>query len=538
MASSVEIPDSSTPSAGARLAPGLLLDLGAVVLLVAVAAAVRLPGLLTVPRFTDEQLDVLYTLPLYRLQGLPVVAFDPYNGPLFSYLLAIALWVVGPEPHTPRLLSLLLGLGAVVAAYWLGRSLGGRLAALVAGGLVAGSAVHVVVNSHIAWSNATTPFFTTLAFGLILPAVTRGSGPRLALGTFAFALALQTHPSVLFFLPGVALAVLLKQPGLVRGRWVVIAGLLFVVGYGNMLAYHLVLKGEDAYWQQAKQLVPAWSRTEDDAIGRLDHEQRMNAEGGSGLATYPTNLATLSGNLPRIAANLIEPRPLLNDFLREPTFWLYGALVVAGLIWPLRHGNPLLPLAGLSFLVLVPLFNAKYEPIFNGRYLMPVVVLAYAGLGTLVADLWRSLRGSSARWALALAAAALVAYPLLPLLHYHEQRAQDGQVNYDLIQTAAAVAAARRADEPLLLDEKLGRRGLGADGDVLMNLEVFLQFREAPYRVGPASAGQIEQQLDGARTAVVVFSQPYDRPLDSRYRFTPVEERTRGRYAAYRIERR
>jgi 4-amino-4-deoxy-L-arabinose transferase-like glycosyltransferase len=538
MAAIVDSPAPSTRSARARAIPGALLDLAAVTALVLLAAAARLPGLLTVPRFTDEQLDVLYTLPLYRLQGLPVVAFDPYNGPLFSYLLAALLWTVGPEPWTPRLLPLLLGLATVAATYWLGRSLGGRVAGLVAGGLLIGSAVHVVVNSHIAWSNATTPFFTTLAFGLILPAVTRGSGPRLALGALAFALALQTHPSVAFFLPGVALAVLLKQTGLVRSRWAAIGALLFVLGYGNMLAYHLVIKGEDAYWQEARQLVPTWSRTEDDAIGRLDHEQRMNAEGETGLLAYPTNLATLAGNLPRVAANLVEPRPLLTDFLREPTFWLYGALVLVGLAWPLRHGNPLPLLAGLSFLLLVPLFNGKYEPIFNGRYLMPVVVLAYAGFGSLVPDLWRAQRGRPARLALALVICGLLAFPLLPLLDYHQRLQREGQVSYDLIRSAAAVSAARRADEPLLLDDRLGRRGLAADGDLLMNLEVFLQFRAAPYRVGPASAGRLERELDGARSAVVVFAEPYDRALESRYRFTRVEESATGRYAAYRLERR
>jgi 4-amino-4-deoxy-L-arabinose transferase-like glycosyltransferase len=538
MATSLEISDQSTPSAHARAVPGFLLDLAAVAALVALAAAVRLPGLLTVPRFTDEQLDVLYTLPLYRLQGLPVVAFDPYNGPLYSYLLAVTLWLLGPEPYTPRLMVLLLGLATVAATYWLGRSLGGRAAGLVAGGLLVGSAVHVVVNSHIAWSNATTPLFTTLAFCIILPAVTRGSGPRLALGALAFALALQTHPSVAFFLPGVALAVLLKQPALVRSRWTVIAGLLFVLGYSNMLAYHLFIKGEEAYWEQAKQVVPTWARTADDAIGRLDHEQRMNAEGQSGPRAYPQNLATLGGNLPRVAANLIEPRPLLSDFLREPTFWLYGALILVGLAWPLRHGNPLPILAGLSFLLLLPLFNGKYEPIFNGRYLMPVVVLAYAGLGSLVPDLWRTQRGQAGRAALVLITVGLVLYPLLPLLRYHTQQHPEGQVSHDLIQTVAAISAARRADEPLLLDDRLGRRGLAADGDLLMNLEVFLQFRDVPYRVGPASAGRLEPELGGARSAIVVFAEPYDRPLDSRYRFTRIEDAARGRYAAYRLERR
>src|SRR5918911_928925 len=79
-------------------------------------------------------------------------------------LLAVMLWVVGPHPWTPRLLSMLLAVATVGLTYWLGRSLGGPIAGLVAGGLLLFSAVHILINSHIAWSNATTPFFTTLAF--------------------------------------------------------------------------------------------------------------------------------------------------------------------------------------------------------------------------------------------------------------------------------------------------------------------------------------------------------------------------------------
>jgi hypothetical protein len=106
-----------------------------------------------------------------------------------------------------------------------------------------------------------------------------------------------------------------------------------------------------------------------------------------------------------------------------------------------------------------------------------------------------------------------------------------------MIQTAAAVAAARGPDEPILLDETLGRRSLPADGDVLMNLQTFLELHGAAYRVGPATPGRIDAEL-GARRAVVVFAQPYDRGLESRYRVTPIEERTSGRFAAYRLERR
>ena len=51
-----------------------LVDCAALVGLAVLALALRVPSLLTVPRFTAEQLDVLYTLPLtgtrrYRWSG-------------------------------------------------------------------------------------------------------------------------------------------------------------------------------------------------------------------------------------------------------------------------------------------------------------------------------------------------------------------------------------------------------------------------------------------------------------------------------------
>jgi hypothetical protein len=52
------------------------------------------------------------------------------------------------------------------------------------------------------------------------------------------------------------------------------------------------------------------------------------------------------------------------------------------------------------------------------------------------------------------------------------------------------------------------------------------------------TAGKLDGELGGVRDAVVVVAQPYDRALDSRYRFTPIEETTSRRWAAYRVERR
>jgi hypothetical protein len=139
---------------------------------------------------------------------------------------------------------------------------------------------------------------------------------------------------------------------------------------------------------------------------------------------------------------------------------------------------------------------------------------------------------------LAAAALVLIGSPLLMLVRFEQRADDDGQVNLDLIGTATAADRSRSAGEPLLLDEALGRRSLPADGDLLLTLRLLLELRQVEYLVGPASAGKLEPQLAGARTALIVFAQPYDRDLERRFRVQRVEERGTGRYGLYRLERR
>jgi 4-amino-4-deoxy-L-arabinose transferase-like glycosyltransferase len=544
--------------------PAWLLDLLIVVGLGVLALLIRQQGLLTVPRFTDEQLDVLYTVPLYRGWALPIVAFDPYNGPLFSYLLAGLLRLLGPDPAVPRTLVMLVGVAAVVAAYVLGRLVSAdarwsRLAGLVAAGLLATCAAHVVINSHVAWSNATTPFFTTLAFIALAAALRRRSGPLLGLSGLLLGVALQSHPSVIAFLPGVALLALIRAPSLaleprralggrlpLPGRWALLAGALFLLGYANMIAYNLNPGLEAGYQQAVSGLVPDWRVSPEGLVGRLQRESAANAEAsGSGLAAYPANLGALVLNLPRLAASLIEPpRSTALEYLAWPAFWLYAAVVLIGLLWPLRRGEPLPALLAGSFLLLLPIFNAKYEPVFNGRYLMPVLPLVFAGVGLAAADAAAAVGrlAPPRRWLAGLGLAAvlalLIGLPYWSLSTYLRRQADEGRINLDLLASIATIEQARRPGEPVVLDETLGRRNLVADGDLLQTLRVGLELRGVPYRIVAATPNRLNAELGPASGALLAVAQPYERGLEERFRLTEVEDRSGGRYAVYRLERR
>jgi hypothetical protein len=195
-------------------------------------------------------------------------------------------------------------------------------------------------------------------------------------------------------------------------------------------------------------------------------------------------------------------------------------------------------LVGGSFLLLLPFLTGKFEPIFNGRYLMPLLPLAFAGFGSAVAELWERRSFAGPRLALATVVLALIVYPYWMLVRYEQRAHDEGEINLDLIRSAVAAESARVPGEPLLLDEALGRRSLPADGDLLLSLRLLLELRQVAYQVGPATAGKLGPQLDGAPTALVIFAQPYDRDLERRFRLERVEQNNTGRYALYRLERR
>src|SRR5207248_5461599 len=129
-----------------------------------------------------------------------------------------------------------LALGALTVAltYWLAREWWpGRAAALLAGALLAASGAHAVVASHVAWSNCTTPFYTTLAAALLARAVRRGTPRLLPAAGLAAGLALQTHPAALPVLLALAACGLWhsRRLGWLRTPWPAAAVAAFVVAY-------------------------------------------------------------------------------------------------------------------------------------------------------------------------------------------------------------------------------------------------------------------------------------------------------------------
>ena len=281
-----------------------------------VALAVRLPHLTLVPRFTDESLEVLWSLPIARGETFPLTNYDTYYGALFNYLVAASFLLLGPSALAARLVVLTLGVLTVLATYGLARAWGGgsRLAGLLAGGLLALNPAHTVINSHIAWANCTTPLFTTLAVWTLWYAVggkrrvatgepkirTSWRGARaasLVLSGLLWGLALQTHPAVMTLLPGAALYLVWWGRGWLRTGWTYLALAAFGLGYADVIVHNLHHGFESLI-----------------AAQRIREEYAQDNDAATG---YPAALLAALLLLARLLGGAIDTRPTAGEYLLD-----------------------------------------------------------------------------------------------------------------------------------------------------------------------------------------------------------------------------
>src|SRR5438067_3164522 len=144
-------------------APPWLVDGGLLLGLVLLALALRLPNHQLIPAFTDEIDDISRGLRAARGEFFPLTDSSTYIGSLWDWLMAAAFRLSDFSLYAPRALILAIGVLTVVGVYPLGRAWGGRAGGLLTAALLTTAAEHIVINSHVAWSNCVTPLFTSLA---------------------------------------------------------------------------------------------------------------------------------------------------------------------------------------------------------------------------------------------------------------------------------------------------------------------------------------------------------------------------------------
>ncbi|MCC6177561.1 MAG: hypothetical protein IT305_19855 [Chloroflexi bacterium] len=501
---------------------GTRLEAAALAGLWLVALAIRWVSLWTIPPPADEAASLLRALDAANAGAVlqpdaGITAADALQRIVFGGLFALA----GPSPWLPRLLVAILAAASAPLTYLLTRELCRplgrrrleerfflpRLAGLVAGGLLATSAAHVVLTSHTARASSLGPCF--LLGGLF--ALERAFGTRdgrwLVPAGLLIGVAIQAHPAMLTLLPGLLLACWLAGRGAVWGRWLVPAALA-ILGAAAPLLLGL-LAGDTTLWQD---LAVRWSGT-DTALP-------------SDVA-YSDALSALLGTLWQLlAGQIVGPatRPLVATSLVDtPLAWLYLLLAGAGLLVLLLRERPLLPLVALSGLLLLPYADDTLDPLLAGPALMPIVAIGMVGAGVAVGTLAPLLtrRGSLARLGLGVALGGLVLVPLSGLRAYYVEVAADGQTGDGLLLALRAIFDARRYDEIVLLDEDLAGVKVGAGGNALESLRYLLAASGIPTRTIRTVEDSLPAAL-GSGDRLVILERGTARSAAERFRLLPL----------------
>jgi 4-amino-4-deoxy-L-arabinose transferase-like glycosyltransferase len=456
------------------------------VLLFVLALGVRLPSLMEVPGFTDEGIDVLIGLDALHARW-PLVDAEPYIGSLFNYLLAAGFLVLGQESHVPRFTVTLLGALTVVLTYCLALRLAGPTAALLTAGLMATSGVHIV-NGHVAWSNCTSPFFTTAATLALVEAVARGNGRLLVLAGALYGLALQSHASVILLGPALLLhlvtgrhAATAQAGRLIRTRWVPLAALAALLACSNLLVFNVLHPGA---WESA---------TRGRAYAYVDNPT---------LEIYLHNLEGLATSLLRMGASSFVGGPSFGAQATAPANLPYLLLALTGAAYAVWR-RQWLPLAVvLSAMLLMPYLNKYYQFPIGLRYLGYVLPFLYLIMAEPVARAIELVRGRSPGWTLALVTGCLllVGMPVPRLLSYYDEYLVLGATNPTILALHDEVGEQYRAGRitEVLLDPQLDGVFTAPGGRGLRVFEYLFMVSGVPYRTVWMAPEELERATASA----------------------------------------
>ena len=478
------------------------MDTGLVAALAAVALLLRLPYYALIPAFTDETAEIYRGLLITQGKDLPLTARSTYKGSLWAWLVAFAFWASGNSIYAPRALILALGVLTVVATYLLGRAWGGRAGGLLAAALLSTAGGHIAVNSHVAWGSSATPLFTTLGTWALYQAVReRNSGARTSLllsGVF-WGLALQLHPSVLALLLGALAFVVWRGSWLFQTRSLYVAGGLFALVNANLVLFNLT----SGFRSISESIEHSAHYTQDQTVTPLVYLDRV----GLFMLGLLQNLA-----------GAVDPRRTAADFLLDPGLWPIALLAAAAVVWHWRRSNPLPGLLVASMALILPLFNDKYAPILNGRYLAPLLPILYAATGALLATALQRFSGAGLAgnsWlqpprlvgqiAVLVASGFLLLHPLLYLRAYYENELRIGRTNAAFFETLQKMHAHRRADETVVVVRPRREFHMGpGNGLASSAFHLSLAVDSVPYRILDQGSAELLDPKHRCREQLVI----------------------------------
>jgi flagellar biosynthesis protein FliQ len=176
--------------------------------LLAIAAVARLPGIAGRGAFDGDQGHDMLTLLRFTREGVvpllgpPTSIGDFHHGAFYYFLLAPIAAFTGSDPVAVVTAIALMGVAAVGVTWWLARSIGGRLAGLVAGLLIAISPAAIDESTFI-WNPNPIPLFAALALAAGWRGYVTGRARWYVLALGCAGAVFQLHVLGIVFLPPV-----------------------------------------------------------------------------------------------------------------------------------------------------------------------------------------------------------------------------------------------------------------------------------------------------------------------------------------------
>lgn len=396
-------------------------------LVTAVALAVRLPCWETVPAVGDEINQAIYALRITQGHGYPLIGNDAYAGPVFFYLLALLFRLGVSDPMAGRAVVLIAGTLTVPLTYaWVRRLGANRVASLIAAALVTTNPHLILLNSHKGGTTYLLPFFTTLSLWALSEAVASDRPGWLIASAVSAGLAIQSNPVAALAVAGSWIWVAVRvrySPQLGRHwpLWPLLAGLCVLLVYSPVIVYNLQF-----------------------GLDSLDvlQERSYLWEASPTLLTVLNNERRLALQLVRQTGGVLAGDETLRMLVGVPL--LYLAWMSAGLVFTTRRISALPICVIAPALFLLPYFSSHYGTVAPVRFTSLLTPAFSVGMGCLAAAGLERAGGacqSTVSWKIGLIlipVALLVVYPLLPLSRYYEEGRAKGRVLLDLCREMVA----------------------------------------------------------------------------------------------------
>jgi hypothetical protein len=221
----------------------------------------------------------------------------------------------------------------------------------------------------------------------------------------------------------------------------------------------------------------------------------------------------------------VDERPTPAAYLSDPWLLATATLATAGFVWAAVRHRYMLPVWLLgSFALVLPLFNANhYDVEYDGRYVVPLLPMLYAGIGLLAVDVWRAARARigtrAARIAVAVTLSVLIvvlaAAPLLSLSRYYARGARAEPSNASLVRAIDEVKGALRSGDVVILDNNLNDRRTEYaspwdEASTFRVMRYIMEFDRVPYEVVDVDQQALADLAARRQASVVILSAGLD----------------------------